>query len=153
METMGLPSITVTMRINEDSLAIGTSQLDTLEGLIVKYGAHAFVGEPQTEPPRHTASSQVPRSAVCPRLAASADAEGEMRAQLTEPPHPESIIMADKSRLSRVKYCRHHNMVRSARTYWWKVVPADFIAELLHANFPVDLVEQPCPRCRKPGGH
>ena len=84
---MGLPLPTVTMRIHAESLAAVTSHLDTLEGLIVTSGAHAFVGELQTEPPRHTAESQVPRSAGCPRLAAPADAPRDIRAQLAEPPH------------------------------------------------------------------
>jgi hypothetical protein len=55
METMGLPLITVTILINEDSLATVASHLDTLERLIAEYGAYAFVGEPDAEPPRQTA--------------------------------------------------------------------------------------------------
>jgi hypothetical protein len=43
-------------------------------------------------------------------------------------------------------------MVWNARTHTWKVVPADFIAELRHTDLPVDLVERPCPRCRKQRG-
>jgi hypothetical protein len=60
--------------------------------------------------------------------------------------------MIDKSNIPCVKYCRHHDMVWNARTRSWKVVPADFIGELRHADFPVDLVEWPCPRCRKRRG-
>jgi hypothetical protein len=55
METIGLPLTTVTILINEDSLATVASHLDTLERLIMEYGAHAFFGEPNTEPPRQTA--------------------------------------------------------------------------------------------------
>jgi hypothetical protein len=54
METIGLP-LTTTVLINEDSLATVASQLDALEGLIVKYGAQAFFGEPDTHPPRQSA--------------------------------------------------------------------------------------------------
>jgi hypothetical protein len=55
METIGLPLTTVTLLINEDSLATVASHLDTLERLIVEYGAYAFFGEPDAEPPRQTA--------------------------------------------------------------------------------------------------
>jgi hypothetical protein len=55
MKTIGLPRTTVTIDINEDSFAKITSRLDLLERLIARYGAHAFFGEPQTEPPRQTA--------------------------------------------------------------------------------------------------
>jgi hypothetical protein len=55
METMGLPLITVTILINEDSLATVASHLDTLERLIAEYGVYAFVGEPDAEPPQQTA--------------------------------------------------------------------------------------------------
>jgi hypothetical protein len=55
METIGLPLTTVTILINEDSLATVESQLDTLERLIAQYGATAFWGKPDTEPPRQTA--------------------------------------------------------------------------------------------------
>jgi hypothetical protein len=54
-ETMGEPYHTVTILIDEDSLATIGSQLDTLERLIARYGAHACFGEPNTEPPRQTA--------------------------------------------------------------------------------------------------
>ena len=55
METMGLPLITVTILINEDSLATVASHLDTRERLIAEYGAYTFFGEPDAEPPRQTA--------------------------------------------------------------------------------------------------
>jgi hypothetical protein len=42
MKTMGLNVTTLTIFINEDSLATIECQLDTLERLIAKYGAHAF---------------------------------------------------------------------------------------------------------------
>jgi hypothetical protein len=53
MKTSGLSFTTLTIFISEDSLA--ASQLDTLERLIAKYGAHAFWGDPDAEPPRQTA--------------------------------------------------------------------------------------------------
>jgi hypothetical protein len=65
METIGLPLTTVTILIHEDSLATMASHLDTRERLIAEYGAKAFFGEPDTEPPRQTASHEVTRSAVC----------------------------------------------------------------------------------------
>jgi hypothetical protein len=55
METIGLSFMTLTIFINEDSLAVIERQLDALERLIARYGAHGFLGEPQTEPPRQTA--------------------------------------------------------------------------------------------------
>jgi hypothetical protein len=55
METMDLPLTTVSVLINEDSLATVASQLDTLERLIARYGAQAFWGEPDAEAPRQTA--------------------------------------------------------------------------------------------------
>jgi hypothetical protein len=55
MATIGLPLTTVTIRINEDSLATVASQLDMLERLIAQYGAKAFWGEPDAVPPRQTA--------------------------------------------------------------------------------------------------
>ena len=58
-------------------------------------------------------------------------------------------MMADESNIPCVKYCQHHDMVWNSRTRTWKAVPADFIAELRHADFPMDLVERPCPRCRE----
>ena len=54
-ETIGEPSHTVTILIHEDSLEAIERQLDMLERLITRYGAHAFFGEPQTEPPRQSA--------------------------------------------------------------------------------------------------
>ena len=54
-EIIGEPYDTVTIFLHEDSLATIERQLDTLERLIARYGAHAFFGEPQTEPPRQTA--------------------------------------------------------------------------------------------------
>jgi hypothetical protein len=68
METIGLPYTTMTVLIHEDSLTAVTHQPDTLERLIGWYGTQASWGEPQTEPPRQTASSAVTRSAVRPRL-------------------------------------------------------------------------------------
>jgi hypothetical protein len=55
METIGLPLTTVTILINVDSLATVASHLDTLERLIAEYGAQAFFGTPDAEPPRQTA--------------------------------------------------------------------------------------------------
>jgi hypothetical protein len=67
MEIIGLPVTTVTILIHEDSLEAAEHQLDTLEHLIAQYGADAFFGELDTEPPRQTASSEVRRSAAGPR--------------------------------------------------------------------------------------
>jgi hypothetical protein len=55
METIGEPYTSITILINEDSLAIVESQLDTLEHLIAQYGVKVFWGEPDTEPPRQSA--------------------------------------------------------------------------------------------------
>ncbi len=55
METIGLDFMTLTIFINKDSLAAIERQLDALEHLIARYGAQAFLGEPDAEPPRHTA--------------------------------------------------------------------------------------------------
>jgi hypothetical protein len=55
LETMGEPFTTITILMQKDSLATGERQLDTLERLIVRYGAKALWGEPDTEPPRQTA--------------------------------------------------------------------------------------------------
>ena len=46
---------TVTMLIREDSLATVACQLDLQEHLIAQDGTTAFLGEPDTELPRHTA--------------------------------------------------------------------------------------------------
>ena len=46
-----------------------------------------------------------------------------------------------------MKYCRLHHMVCSPRPRKWITVPEDFIAELCHADFPVELVERHCPQC------
>ena len=54
-ETIGEAYTTITILINEDSLATVERQLDTLEYLIAQYGAKVFWGEPDTEPPRQTA--------------------------------------------------------------------------------------------------
>jgi hypothetical protein len=67
MDTMGLPLTTVSVLINEDSLATVASQLDTLERVIAQYGAQAFWGEPDAEPPRQTACSEV-RGQACIRV-------------------------------------------------------------------------------------
>lgn len=55
MITIGLNFMTLTIFINEDSLATVERQLDALERLIARHGAHAFFGEPDAEPPRQTA--------------------------------------------------------------------------------------------------
>jgi hypothetical protein len=55
MKTIGLNVMTLTIFIHEDSLATIASQLDALEGLIARYGSHAFFGESDAEPPRQTA--------------------------------------------------------------------------------------------------
>jgi hypothetical protein len=55
MKTIGLNFTTLTILINEGSLATVASQLDMLERLIARYVAHAFFGEPDAEPPRQTA--------------------------------------------------------------------------------------------------
>jgi hypothetical protein len=54
-DTIGEPLTTLTILINEDSLATIACQLDVLERLIAHYGVAAFWGEPDTEPPRQTA--------------------------------------------------------------------------------------------------
>jgi hypothetical protein len=55
IEIIGEPLTTVTIFINEDSLATIERQLDALGCLIAQYGAHAFFGEPDMEPPRRSA--------------------------------------------------------------------------------------------------
>jgi hypothetical protein len=55
MDMIDLHVMSLTIFIHEDSLATVASQLDALERLITRYGAHAFFGEPQTEPPQQTA--------------------------------------------------------------------------------------------------
>jgi hypothetical protein len=55
MDILGLSCTTITIHINEDSPATVACQLDMLEHLIAHYGAIAFWGEPDTEPPRQTA--------------------------------------------------------------------------------------------------
>lgn len=55
LETIGEPFTTLTLLINEDSLATVASQLDILEQLIAQYGAAAFWGEAAPLPPRQTA--------------------------------------------------------------------------------------------------
>jgi hypothetical protein len=74
------------------------------------------------------------------------------RRRRPEPPHPKIVIMADQSSIPYIKYCQYHNRVWSPKTRTWKVVPADFIAELRHADLPVDLIEWPCSRCGKQRG-
>jgi hypothetical protein len=66
-DTIGEPYSTVTILMNEDSLATVASQLDTRERLIAQYGAYAFVSESGTELPRQTASHEVTRAALCRR--------------------------------------------------------------------------------------
>lgn len=61
-------------------------------------------------------------------------------------------MMSDKNYVPCVQYCRYHHMVWNTKTRTWKAVPDDFIAELRHADFPVDLVERPCRRCHKQRG-
>jgi hypothetical protein len=53
LDIFGLPCTTITIRINEDSLATIACQLDLLERLIAYYGAAAFFGEPGTEAAAH----------------------------------------------------------------------------------------------------
>jgi hypothetical protein len=55
MMTIGLNFMTLTIFINEDSLATVERQLDALERLMARYGTHAFFGEPDAEPSRQTA--------------------------------------------------------------------------------------------------
>jgi hypothetical protein len=55
METIDPPFTTMTILIDEDSLATVESRLNTLECLIVQYGAIAFWGKLDAEPPRQTA--------------------------------------------------------------------------------------------------
>jgi len=55
MRTIGLNFMSLTIFINEDALAAVERQLDALERLIARYGAHAFFGEPDAEPPQQTA--------------------------------------------------------------------------------------------------
>jgi hypothetical protein len=54
-ETIGEPLSTITMLINEDSLATVACKLDMPEHLIAHDGTTAFWGEPDTELPRHIA--------------------------------------------------------------------------------------------------
>jgi hypothetical protein len=55
IETIGEPFSTITILLNEDSLATVACKLDMLEHLIAHYGTTAFLGEPDTELPRHIA--------------------------------------------------------------------------------------------------
>jgi hypothetical protein len=55
METIDLSRTIVRIDINEDSCAKIASQLGLLERLIVRYGAYAFFGKPETQPPRPAA--------------------------------------------------------------------------------------------------
>jgi hypothetical protein len=55
--------------------------------------------------------------------------------------------VSNKPQDAPVKYCRLHHMVYSPRPRKWITVPADFIAELRQADFPVELVERHCPQC------
>jgi hypothetical protein len=55
IEIIDEPLTTLTIFINEDSLATVACQLDLLACLIVHYGEQAFWGEPDTEPPRQAA--------------------------------------------------------------------------------------------------
>jgi hypothetical protein len=55
LDVLGLPCTTITILINGDSPATIACQPDMLERLIAQYGATTFFGEPQTQPPRHTA--------------------------------------------------------------------------------------------------
>jgi hypothetical protein len=55
METIDLDVMTLTILIHEDSLVAVARQLDALEHLIARYGTQAFFGEPDAEPPLHTA--------------------------------------------------------------------------------------------------
>jgi hypothetical protein len=55
VETIGLNFMTLTIFINKDSLAAIERQLDALERLIARYGAHAFFGELDSKPPRQIA--------------------------------------------------------------------------------------------------
>jgi hypothetical protein len=55
MDTIGLNVMTLTIFVNEDSLAAVERRLDALERLIACHGAHAFFSEPQTVPPLRTA--------------------------------------------------------------------------------------------------
>ena len=61
-------------------------------------------------------------------------------------------MMPDKRDIPCVKYCQYHDMFWHSRTRTWKIVPSDFIAELRHADLPLELVERPCPCCRKQRG-
>jgi hypothetical protein len=54
METIGLHGMPLTIFINKESLATVASQRGTLARLIVKDGAHALFGKPDTELPRQT---------------------------------------------------------------------------------------------------
>jgi hypothetical protein len=55
--------------------------------------------------------------------------------------------MSSERQDAPIKYCRLHHMVYSPRARKWIMVPEDFIAELHHADFPVELVERHCPQC------
>jgi hypothetical protein len=60
-------------------------------------------------------------------------------------------LMSNNQRVSRIRYCQDHQMVRYPRNQRWKKVPDDFIPELLQTDFPVDVSAQRCPRCANPG--
>jgi hypothetical protein len=63
------------------------------------------------------------------------------------PPASRGTSVSSESQDTPIKYCRLHHMVYSSRARKWIMVPEDFIAELRHADFPVELVERHCPQC------
>ena len=52
-----------------------------------------------------------------------------------------------RRRQDPLRYCQQHHRVYSPRVRQWITVPDDFIAELRHADLPVDLEERHCPQC------
>ena len=55
--------------------------------------------------------------------------------------------MSSEHQDSPIRYCGAHDMVYSPRVRKWIIVPEYFIADLRHADFPVDLEERHCPQC------
>ena len=63
------------------------------------------------------------------------------------PPASRGTSVSHESQDAPIRYCRLHHMVYSPRSRKWITVPEDFIAELRHADFPVELAERHCPQC------
>jgi hypothetical protein len=65
------------------------------------------------------------------------------------PPARRGTAVSQKRQDAPIHYCWRHHMVYRSRSRTWITVPEDFIAELRHADFPVELVERHCPQCYK----